>query len=322
MGQLIKLQDYISRYEIDIYKYPSRFIRLKRMQWDKLHEAWASGGQVTLQTNNDELDTGSERERVWTKVKRLFSKQGKFEEDENEMDWQNNHLHKDEEQLMIDSLFNNKELGMPTSMKELKMKFLEEIFQVQLVWASSTISEHSYIDYSYYKEKNLKYFIQRFPDTFLFLYKPIFLLKKAPVESETILLTPTDAYCITFLEDEPDAVFLGSEDHFWEMRTRRGQEKILNPLIALHRTESIAKGIWKQHDVDFKIKKIIISRNGYIDFPSVPFGVTLIDQRNYEEWFKSMRQGRSPLKNIQLKAARSLLYYCKTVSAPRIGWDH
>ena len=34
MGQLIKLQDYISRYELDIYKYPARFIRLKRKQWE------------------------------------------------------------------------------------------------------------------------------------------------------------------------------------------------------------------------------------------------------------------------------------------------
>ncbi|KHF29248.1 hypothetical protein LR68_02036 [Anoxybacillus sp. BCO1] len=30
MGQLIKLQDYISRYELDIYHYPSEFIRLKK----------------------------------------------------------------------------------------------------------------------------------------------------------------------------------------------------------------------------------------------------------------------------------------------------
>lgn len=29
MGQLIKLQDYVSRYQQDIFVYPSRFVRLK-----------------------------------------------------------------------------------------------------------------------------------------------------------------------------------------------------------------------------------------------------------------------------------------------------
>ncbi|NLY79377.1 MAG: NERD domain-containing protein, partial [Lysinibacillus sp.] len=36
MAQLVKLQDYISRYEIDLTRYPTQYVRLKRTQWDKV----------------------------------------------------------------------------------------------------------------------------------------------------------------------------------------------------------------------------------------------------------------------------------------------
>ena len=43
MAQLIKLQDYVSRYEQDIYRYPSQFIKLKKQQWDKIKAAYLAG---------------------------------------------------------------------------------------------------------------------------------------------------------------------------------------------------------------------------------------------------------------------------------------
>mgnify|MGYP005609875703 CR=1 FL=1 len=39
MGQLIKLQDYVSRYEQDIYHYPTQYVYLKKQQWEKVNEA-------------------------------------------------------------------------------------------------------------------------------------------------------------------------------------------------------------------------------------------------------------------------------------------
>jgi hypothetical protein len=44
MGQLIKLQDYISRYETDIFTYPSRFVRLKKQQWERTKTNWENEG--------------------------------------------------------------------------------------------------------------------------------------------------------------------------------------------------------------------------------------------------------------------------------------
>lgn len=40
MGQLIKLENYISRYQQDIFHYPSQFSRLKQENWKSLFDMW------------------------------------------------------------------------------------------------------------------------------------------------------------------------------------------------------------------------------------------------------------------------------------------
>ncbi|MED4334935.1 NERD domain-containing protein, partial [Geobacillus stearothermophilus] len=40
MGQLLKLRDYISRYETDVYHYVPEFIRLKQWQWEQAKARW------------------------------------------------------------------------------------------------------------------------------------------------------------------------------------------------------------------------------------------------------------------------------------------
>lgn len=44
--QLIKLENYISRYELDIYRYPGQFIRMKKQRWErvKCKEGMAADG--------------------------------------------------------------------------------------------------------------------------------------------------------------------------------------------------------------------------------------------------------------------------------------
>lgn len=319
MGQLIKLQDYISRYEVDIYKYPAQFIRLKRKQWDELYQRWQSGSLIfPSQEVHQEvpLEIDAKNQPIWEKIKQKFAKNNKEEQTEFESEIDQT---SEETPFSIERSWRDQEI--PQTVSELKKFFLNHLFEIQLIWASTTFSQKSYVDYSYYKEKNLKYFLQRFPDTFLILYNPIFLLKKAPVEAEIIMLTPMNAYCIAFLEAEDHAVFIGSEEYFWKKIHDQKQENLLNPLIGLNRTETIMNGIWRQDGLEFPLQKLIISRNGYIEYPNVPFGVTIIDQRNYEDWFQTMRKSRSPLKSSQLKAARSLLNYCKTTAVPRTDWN-
>lgn len=208
------------------------------------------------------------------------------------------------------------------SLDELKQNYLNQLLRFQMRWGSSTILEKSFVDQSFFLDERLRFFLQRFPDTFLLLYKPVFLLKNAPVEVDVILLSPTDAWCLTFLEAEEDAAFTGSNERFWLKRHHLHEnKKVLNPMLSVNRMEKIAAQLFSLYEVSLPIKKAILSRNGYIDYPLAPFDVTLLDKRTFPEWFQKMRNLSSPLKHQQLKAAQAMLDYCQTTSSRRLEWD-
>jgi hypothetical protein len=317
MGQLVKLQDYISRYEVNIFTYPSRFVRLKKQQWERTKTNWENDGldASNLSFLSPVMDWEEEKEKpaLIKKLTGLFKHNHKHELG----DEVGNQEVLEPDPMQFTASFSFK----PETVDELKRHFLDQLYRFQLKWASSTITENSPISSKYYFEENLKFFLQRFPDTFLVLYKPVFLLKKAPIEAEIILLTPTDTWCITFIEEENSAVFIGSNERFWVKRTDETEKKILNPMLTLNRTEKIVRNIFAMHEIEFPIHKLLISRNGYIDYPAVPFDVELAEARNYQQWFESMRSLKSPLKHIQLKAAKSLLQYCETNSRRRLEWE-
>lgn len=318
MGQLIKLQDYVSRYEQNIFLYPSRYVRLKKQQWEKILSIWERG--EALERFEDDLSLSiwneEEKESFLEKVK-VFFHIGKGEKAQKQLADRLQQEDNSEASFLFSPVFKN----MPSTVEELKQQFLNQLFPFQIKWASATLQERSFVDKRFFADKRLKYFLQRFPDTFLVLYHPIFLVKKAPVEVETILITPTDVWCISFLEQEDLAVYCGSGDRFWTKRVGKQEEKVLNPLIALNRTEKIVRNIFQLHAIDLPIHKVIISRNGYFDSPFAPFDVELIEKRNYEQWFQTMRTLRTPLKHIQFKAAQGLLEFCQTTSVPRLEWE-
>ncbi|WP_442595568.1 NERD domain-containing protein [Neobacillus sp. D3-1R] len=314
MGQLIKLEDYVSRYEQNIYHYPSRFVRLKKQQWDKLKD---SIHNQELSALGQEFWEEDPKPALIDKLKVMFKRGNKNSYDKMDENPQEENMDEEETSFQFSTRFSH----LPANEEDMKHQFLDQLFRFQLKWASSTITEKSHMNTQYFFDERLKFFVQRFPDTFLVLYHPIFLLKNAPIETEIICITPTDTWCITFLEDEENAVFLGGSEHFWTKRIGQLEKKVLNPLIALQRTEKIVRNIYQLNEIDLPIHKVVLSRNGYIDFPHAPEDVRLFEKRNYEEWFQTMRKLKSPLKHIQLKSAQSLLEYCQTTSYRRPEWD-
>lgn len=309
MAQLIKLQDYISRYEQDIYKYPSRFVRLKKQQWEKLLNQW----------KNDDMDYGVEQVATSDQTsKGLLSKLTSLVKKESSgvrviETVHNEDLFHLEQQKLLASIHN---------IDELKQHFLDQLLRFQIKWASSTVASVSFPDQNFFHDSNLKYFLQRFPDNVLVLYQPIFLVKKAPFESEIILISPTEIWCITFIEEEENAVFVGSKEHFWIKKGTSQEKKVLNPIMAVDRTEKVMKDFLNQHQVSLPIKKAVICRNGYIDYPTSPFGVELLEKRNYTSWFEKFRKERAPIKSEQLKAAKALLESAQSIYSKRAEWNH
>ncbi|MBB6445754.1 NERD domain-containing protein [Bacillus benzoevorans] len=322
MAQLIKLQNYTSRYEQNIFHYPSRFVMLKKQQWEKWQEIWRSSTELVILTQpaQEKNEWEEEKKRAFLrKIKTLFWRKQEGGGDTAAAD-ESVSDHPDEGEKEEFSEF-PPFFQRPETIEELKHLFLNHLFNFQLKWAAATLTEKSNLNKKYLFDERLKYFLTRFPDTYLLMYRPVFLLKRAPVEGECILIGPTDIWCITFIEDQELSVFTGSKEKFWEVRNRKKVKKVLNPHIALNRTEKIVKNILQLNGIEFPIHKVLLSRNGYIDYSSFPFDLKLIDKSKYDDWFQSMRSLRTPLKSTQLKAAKALLEFCQTISIKRQEWE-
>ncbi|MEK4028419.1 MULTISPECIES: nuclease-related domain-containing protein [Bacillaceae] len=309
MAQLIKLQDYISRYETDIFHYPAQFARLKKQQWESMRQFWERNrweDEASL-LSDEEPEEETEGRGMVQKLKSFFLRE------------------KAEESASIEeedrSLFDTIEVNSVANLDELRHKFLNQLFNFQLKWASSTVREKSYIDPRYFHDERLKFLLQSLPDSFLVMYEPVLQLKKAPMELDILLLTPTEVWCLTFLEGEEQSVYIGSGERFWLKRKGEEEGRVLNPTLALSRMEAVLKNVFQRQELDFPIRKAIISRNGFVDYPDPPFGLEVVDNRSFLSWIDRMRKMPSPLKTIQLKAAKSVLEFGQTTSVRRPEWD-
>lgn len=318
MAQLIKLSEYISRYELDLSRYISQFIRLKKKHWDHIYEKWQSGEWMEWEFVKNENDI-PEKQGFLQKIKGAFVKEEPALE---EVEVKGIPFFPGFEHDII--LSEQRQLDFfqrAKSEQELKQQFLDYLFRFQIKWASSTIQEKSFVHSHYYHDEKLKYFLQSFPDHYLLFYEPVFVLKKAPVELEILLLTPTDIWCLSFIEHEKDVAYIGSNGNFWTMKWLNKEKKVLNPVMSVNRMEKIVKRIFTLHDIDLPICKAIISRNGFIDYPNASSDLLLLDQRNYSEWYQRLRNMSSPVKMMQIRATKVLLEYCHTASFRRPDWE-
>lgn len=336
MAQLVKLQDYVSRYQKDLKRYPTQFVRLKRIQWDRMKEEWESGEKITIWDQEDPVDVEEKQHKGFLKRIMKFTHKKKTASWEEDIDSEDKEdiFHQINEEITnhgveeeIDSeesstfMFQQTILYHPQTIEDLKRMYMDQLFQFQIKWASATLREKSYVNPKYYRDSLLRAFTQRLPDSYLLFYYPIFQIKKAPVEIGIIILTPTECICIQVLEEEVQAVFVEDGSRFWKKKVGKIDKKVLSPLLGLNRMESIVKKIFKQNEIDLPIRKVVLSRNGYIDYPGSSFGVEFIDKRKYADWFAHLKKNPSPMKHMQFKAAQFLLNSVQTTSYNRIDED-
>jgi len=298
IAQLIKLKDYISRYDWNTYHYPSHFIRLKQENWKKQYEQWEASGAKNTNAEADNVQEDN-TPSIFSRWRAFVSKNKPAEPKEN-----------------IEEVE-----PLPTTEKKLKQHFLNKLFPLQLKWASSTVRDESFLAEKYEEDNELKYFLQRFPDTYLLMYYPVFSIQQAPVDGEIILISPIGIEIIHLVEAEPEAMIMASDERTWAVNRRNDSRKILNPVIALKRTEQIVSSILRKNEIDFPVHKSVVSRTNDLLFSSEPFHTSFIGKNEYENWFQEKRKLISPLKKRQLKVAEVLLHHCKTVSVKRPEWE-
>jgi len=314
MAQLIKLQNYISRYEQDPFHYPAQYVRLKKQEWEKFYAQWEqqqSRGYIQEEPDIEENWLLEEPKEKHSLLRGLFSKKEKRVETEPRLP---------QEEDVLFSL-NESEFTYMHTKEDAKKAFIDKMYNFQIKWASSTLLQQSPLDHKYYIDEQLKFLVKRLPDTTLVLYEPVFRFQKAVVELDVVLITPLCVWCVTFLEQQDEAVFAGSPERFWTKRFGEAESKILSPAVSLSRTETIVKKLLLHNEVEMPVRKAVLSRNGYIDDPSAPADIYYIDKREFPRWFQEMRQLSSPLKTIQLKAAKTLLAHADSISLRRPEWE-
>jgi|SRR5690554_5609691 hypothetical protein len=310
MAQLVKLQNYISRYEMDLTHYPTQFIRLKRTQWERVKKQWLIG-KVPVEWEHHKEKNEPKQPNFLHKLFRKKQDQTieSIEDEKEEL------LQTENEEMSLH--FEPNIIYQPESIDELKRLFLDQLFHFQLKWASSTLLSKSLIDPKFYRDGFLRTMLQRLPDHYLLFYYPIMKVKNTTVELDVILITPTDCLCITIVEEEESAVYIGSGERFWIKKIGDSERKVLNPLIQLNRMEAILSEIFKQNDVNMPIRKILLSRTCYFDYPNPPYNVQLIDRWEYSSWIENLRQSTSPMKKVQVQCVQAILRNVETVSISR-----
>lgn len=293
MAQLVKLYDYISRYESNPYHYPSQYIRLKKENWRKLQDRWLS--EVNSSSKIVQESESEPKKSKWLPFNR--------------------------NQQTAEQHTNLNNPPLPNTEAQLKQYFLNQLYPIQLKWATSTISHESFTKVSLRDKETLKYFLQRFPDIYFLMYHPVFNIKKAPIDAEIILISPFDIEIISFIHEHAEATILATNDRKWTVESETNQKSILSPVISLKRTDQIIKSILQTNNIKIPIKKSIISYNNHILYTTEPYQTNIIGKQDYPKWFEQKRALTSSLKSVQLKAMEALLSHCQTNAVRRPEWN-
>lgn len=295
LAQLIKLQDYISRYQTNIYQYPSQYMRLKKENWTKMNHLFKQGRlEESIEEEEETVEVGT------PKWKQLFRKTAETEASKKNM---------------------KKEVSIPKTTYELKKYFLNGLFPFQIKWASTTLKEKSFVNRKYYDDELLKYYLHRFPDTYFIMYQPIVELKRAKMEVEPILIGPYGVEIIYYLDLPSVERVEPTSENSWIVETKGIRTKILNPMLALNRSETFVRSVWNAYGIDFPVRKVILAPDLSFMDGQEPYGTDFIDRDRYQQWLNEKRKLSSPLKHNQLKASEALLKHCKTTSVKRPEWE-
>jgi hypothetical protein len=304
MAQLIKLYDYSSRYENDMYYYPSQYVSLKKEQWRRISDTFESElfqeyRMNILQEQEYSVVEQTEKKGFLSSIFNRFKKQDEVQSETKQNDV---------------PFYYVREFFLqynPSSKEELQKLYKEFMFQIQMKWASSLVGNETNTNAVVKYENLLKYFLMKLPDNYFVMYRPVFYVGDAQVEVEIIIISPLATWCITNLDGEVDSTFVAKKGNFWVNKSLRREEKIINPMHALNRMGKLVQAIYGKKDIEMPVHHVLLAKNGYIDYPYPPTDVHLIDKRNMNKWYQSLRHLSSPIKFQQVKAAQALLETCK-----------
>lgn len=290
VAHIIRISDYTSRYQTDIQRYSSQFTRMKKERWHYMQESWKREFAETIRLEYEDLSESSAIAEVWSKAVNKVR------------NWTTGiHEQKNEKEREYEAF------------QQTKQVFRNETFEKQLLWAGipdeDPLNQEMIIDWKH--DEWLKQLGIELPDNCFLFYKPVLYVKKAEIELDTILITPTEIICLTCLDGEELSVFEVSSDRYWIEYVNQERRKRLSPIPALERMERVIGNILSQHDRSMPIRSVVIATNSIIDHRTIGMKVDFLDKRTFSDWKLKLVQSNVPLKHQQVKACETLLQYCE-----------
>lgn len=299
VAHLIKLEDYVSRYQSDMYRYPSQFSRLKRERWTRLKQVWERSYLNEEPTVEQFVDQQKKTVRsAFDKLKKLYKKE-------------------DQTESFLENFEQPNYQFKYKTLAELKTHFMHELFHFQLNWASSTLLEKSTFKKAFLYDETLKWLLYSFPDNYFVLYYPIVIYPKATVQFDILVIGPTEIWCIVQLDGKENSIFQTFSERYWIELYGDNEKKVINPFLSLNRMSTIIKRILAETELELSVRKAVLTKEGYIDVNAPWSGAVFLDQRSIDEWQKRLVNNSTPIKSIQLKFSQALLNVCQTTSEPR-----
>ncbi|MCF6138331.1 hypothetical protein [Pseudalkalibacillus berkeleyi] len=292
MAQLLKIEDCVSRYEQDVFRYTGQYIRLKKERWNRVKINWESEKNSNL--TDDILEETKPPKKWW---------QRKAEPSETEPTEPINKTY------------------TPITLTALKKNFKEELYNFQLKWASATIREQSRISNRVRNHSFLRYMLMDLPDNYLVLYKPIVRLKKAETQLDVIIIGPDSIQAIVQMNANEQETIHPTQGRFWEIERKGEKNRIISPVSAVQRMNYFIESIIDQASSEMKFTYTILAENSYINRSNIPPYIQVVDKSVYEQWSDQLKRQPSPIKYKQLKAAKTLLDHCVTTSYLRPEWE-
>ncbi|MEK4565962.1 nuclease-related domain-containing protein [Alkalihalobacillus sp. FSL R5-0424] len=291
MAHIIRISDYTSRYQTDIQRYSSQFTRMKKERWHYLQESWKREFAEVIRLEYEDLSESSAIAEVWSKAVNKIR------------NWTLGSPDQKSEKEREHEVF-----------QQTKQLFRDEIFEKQLLWAgvpdAELLSQDLIIDWK--QDQWLKQLGIELPDNCFIFYKPVLYVKKAEIELDTLLITPTEIICLTCLKGETLSVFEVNSDRYWIEYVNQERRKRLSPIPALERMERVIQNILSQHDRMMPIRSIVIATDSIIDHRTAGMKVDFLDKRSFSEWKSKLVHSNIPLKHQQVKACETLLQYCES----------
>ncbi|GAE32372.1 nuclease-related domain-containing protein [Halalkalibacter hemicellulosilyticus] len=284
MAHLIKLKDYSSRYQFDIHRYPSQYTRYKKERWYYLKTEW---DQLQFDGDREKQEQGVDHKH---RLRSFFTKIIRWGQS-----------------IIPDDYSSERSFQ---TLDDVKKQYARELFKMQIKWATSMKTGELHVDEDFEQDHWLRFFAQQIPDSYFLMYHPVFLYKKAEVDLDIVLISPSEIWCITILDGKEHSIFEARSGRYWFEYIDETKKQRINPLITLKRMRAVIEERLKESSMTFPIKQVVLCRNGMIDYQLQGTNVEVIDKREFNKWLEKLQNHPSPIKHSQMQVATLLLKEC------------